>query len=183
MTNLAIARRYAKALLAIGREDGRAETYKEELEGFVETLEKEKGLKHALTNPLYAVEGRAKVLRKVLERMRLSKVMHSFLALVFDKGRIAYLKDISAFYQKLTDDLANIGRATITSAVELSSEAQGKIQDALSKMTGKRIIVETQIDPSLIGGLVAKIGDLVFDGSIKTQLLTIQDIFKRGEEV
>ena len=183
MTNLAIARRYAKALLAIGKEDGQAEAYKEELTGFVETLETEKGLRHALTNPLYAAEGRAKVLQKVLEKMSLSKVMHSFLSLVFDKGRIAYLKDISAFYQKLTDDLGNIARATITSAVELSSEAQEKIQDALSKMTGKKVIVETQTDSSLIGGLVAKIGDLVFDGSIKTQLLTIQDIFKRGEKV
>ncbi len=183
MTNLAIARRYAKALLAIGKEDGQAETYKEELSGFVETLEKEKILKHALTNRLYAADSRKKVLQKVLEELSLSKVMNSFLSLVFDKGRIAYLKDISEFYQKLTDELVNIARATVTSAVELSSDAQEKIQEALSKMTGKKVIVDAQTDPSLIGGLVAKIGDLVFDGSIKAQLVTIQDIFKRGEKV
>lgn len=183
MTNLAIARRYAKALLAIGKEDKKAEAYKKELAAFVETLEKEKVLKHALINPLYGTEDRKKVLQKIMERMSLSKVVTSFLYLIFDKRRMAYLKDISEFYQRLTDDLANIARATVTSAAGLSSEAKKKIQDALAKMTGKKVIVDAQTDPSLIGGLVAKIGDLVFDGSIKTQLLTVQDIFKRGEKV
>jgi F-type H+-transporting ATPase subunit delta len=181
--NLAIARRYAKALLAIGKEDNQAEAYKDELAEFVVTLEEESGLKQALTNPLYPAEGRKKVLQGVLGKMYLSNVMNSFLYLVFDKDRISSLKDISELYEKLTDELTNIARAVVSSAVELSSEAEEKIREALSKMTGKKVILDVQTNPALIGGIVTRMGDLVFDGSISTQLSTINDVFKRGEKV
>ena len=183
MRDLAIARRYAKALLAIGKEDNQAEAYRDELAEFVDTLEREETLKQALTNPLYPAEGRKKVLEGVVELMYMSNVMNSFIYLVFDKGRIACLKEISEFYRKLTDDLTNIARAVVSSAVELSSEAEEKIRDALSRMTGKTVILDVRTDPSLIGGLVTRMGDLVFDGSVRTQLSTIQDIFNRGEKV
>ncbi|OEU56798.1 MAG: ATP synthase F1 subunit delta [Desulfobacterales bacterium C00003106] len=184
MKNLAIARRYAKALLAIGKEDNQAEAYKDELAEFVVTLEEDgSGLKQALTNPLYPAEGRKKVLQGVLGKMYLSNVMNSFLYLVFDKDRISSLKDISELYEKLTDELTNIARAMVSSAVELSSEAEEKIREALSKMTGKKVILDVQTNPALIGGIVTRMGDLVFDGSISTQLSTINDVFKRGEKV
>jgi F-type H+-transporting ATPase subunit delta len=67
--------------------------------------------------------------------------------------------------------------------VELSSEAEEKIREALSKMTGKKVILDVQTNPALIGGIVTRMGDLVFDGSISTQLSTINDVFKRGEKV
>ncbi len=76
-----------------------------------------------------------------------------------------------------------MARASLVSATELSSDATDKIHAALSKMTGKEIILDTQQDPSLIGGIVTKIGDLVLDGSIKTQLLNMRESLKRGESI
>lgn len=183
MISLRIARRYAKALLAIGREDGQAETYKEELGGFVKLLEEQKELEQAISNPLYDAEGRKKVLQAVLERSGLSKVMVSFLFLLFDKGRIQYLKDIYDFYEKLTDELANIVRADLVSAVELPEESIAKIQAALSERTGKEVRMEVKVDPTLIGGAVTKIGDLVLDGSVKTQLMSLKESLQRSENI
>ncbi|MBN1842320.1 MAG: F0F1 ATP synthase subunit delta [Deltaproteobacteria bacterium] len=183
MISLRIARRYAKALLSIGREDGQAETYKEELAGFAKLLEQHKELEMAISNPLYSAEGRKKVLQAVVERFGPSKVMASFLFLLFDKGRIQYVKDISTFYEKLTDELANIVRADLVSAVELPEESVEKIRAALSKKTGKDVVMETRVDPALIGGVVTKIGDLVLDGSVKTQLISLKESLQRGEGI
>lgn len=183
MKSLAIARRYAKALLAIGKEDGRAETYRQELGGVAHLIENEPALFQALTNPLYDFAGRRKLLQTVIAKLDLSKVMISFLMLLFEKGRISFISNINDYYQKLADELKGIVRANLISATELSSEAIAKIQTSLSKKTGKEIVLEVEQDPGLIGGIVTRIGDLVLDGSIKTQLLNMRETFKRGEGV
>jgi len=181
--NMAIARRYAKALLLIGKEDGNAESYREELAGFAGLLEKEPNLERAVSNPLYEMDGRRKVLATVVEKLNLSDVMKSFLMLLFDKGRIGFLPYINEFYQKLADELKGIARANLVSATELSSDTIEKIRGALSKKTGKEILLEVEQDPDLIGGIVTRIGDLVLDGSIRTQLVNMRETLKRGESV
>jgi F-type H+-transporting ATPase subunit delta len=181
--NLKVARRYAKALLIIGKEDNEAETYKEELDRFSDLIASEKELEQAITNPLYNAGDRKKVLRAVIDKVNISKVMASFLLLLFDKGRFGFLSDINEFYKKLADELKGVVRASLVSATELSSETVEKIRTTLSKKTGKDIILEVEQDPSLIGGIVSQIGDLVLDGSIKTQLLNMRESLKRGESV
>jgi F-type H+-transporting ATPase subunit delta len=183
MKNFVIARRYAKALLLIGKEDGNTETYREELAGISELVENEKTLAQAINNPLYNAEGRKKVLESIIEKLGLSGVMKSFLTLLFDKRRFAYLISINDFYQKLADELKGISRASLVSATELSSETVEKIRATLSEKTGKDIILDVEEDPGLIGGIVTRIGDLVLDGSIKTQLLNMRESLKRGEGV
>jgi F-type H+-transporting ATPase subunit delta len=181
--SLRIARRYAKALLAIGREDGQAETYKEELGDFVKLLEEQKELDQAIANPLYVAESRKRVLQAVVKRAGVSRVMTSFLFLLFDKGRIQYLRDIHAFYEKLTDELANIVRADLVSATDLPEEAIEKIRAALSQKTGKKVKMEVKVDPALIGGAVTKIGDLVLDGSVRSQLKSLKESLQRSEVI
>lgn len=183
MKNFAIGRRYAKALLLIGKEDGQVETYRQELEDFSALVQKEAVLGQVISNPLYNAEGRKKVLESVIEKLALSRVMKSFLTLLFDKGRFVYLSSINDFYQKLADDLKGIARASLVSATVLSSETVDKIRNTLSEKTGKDIILEVELDPGLIGGIVTRIGDLVLDGSIKTQLLNMRESLKRGEGV
>lgn len=183
MKNLAIARRYAKALLLIGKEDGNAETYREELEGMANLISRNDELEQAISNPLYDAVGRKKVLETLIAKIDVSAVMRSFLLLLFDKGRIGFVASISDFYQKLADELKGVARASLVSATELSSEAVEKIRATLSQKTGKDIILDVEQDPGLIGGIVTRLGDLVLDGSIKTQLLNMRESLKRGESV
>ncbi|MEE4362511.1 MAG: ATP synthase F1 subunit delta [Desulfotignum sp.] len=183
MKNLAVSRRYAKALILIGQEDGKAELYNEELAAMVDLFDTQEGFEEALTNPLYNKNDRKKVLEAVLGATKLSKVMKSFLMLLFDKGRIKFLRDIAAYYKDLADELKGIVKASITSATQLSSEAVEKIRDALSKRVGKTIVLKVEQDPSLIGGVVTKIGDLVLDGSVRTQLINMRETLKKGESV
>jgi F-type H+-transporting ATPase subunit delta len=103
--------------------------------------------------------------------------------LLFEKGRFGFLGAISDFYQKLADELKGVARATLVSASALSVEAVDRIRLALSKRTGKEIILDVKQDPSLIGGVITQIGDLVLDGSIRTQLTHMRESLKRGEGV
>ena len=159
MKNFVIARRYAKALLLIGKEDGNTETYRDELSGVSELVENEKTLERAINNPLYNAEERKKVLESVIAKLGLSAVMNSFLTLLFEKRRFTYLSSINDFYQKLADELKGISRASLVSATELSSETVEKIRSTLSEKTGKGIILDVEKDPGLIGGIVTRIGD------------------------
>ncbi len=183
MKNLAVARRYAKALLLIGKEDGQTDAYRKELSGFAGLMEQEEALNRAITNPLYESSGRRNVLQAVIDNLDISKTMKSFLLLLFDKGRIGFVDSINEFYQKFADELNGIARASLVSATDLSDDTVEKIRAALSKKTNKEIILEVEQDPELIGGIVTKIGDLVWDGSIKTQLSNMRETFKKGEGV
>ncbi|MDI6686825.1 MAG: ATP synthase F1 subunit delta [Desulfobacterales bacterium] len=183
MKNLAIARRYAKALMLIGKEDGQAETYREELDSIAKLVSREAELERAICNPLYDISSRKKVLQAIIDRLSPSKIMSSYLLLLFDKGRMGFLQSISEFYHKLADELKGIARASLVSATELTSETVEKISNALSKRVGKKVILEVKQDPELIGGIVTRIGDLVLDGSVKTQLLNMRESLKRGESV
>ena len=183
MKNLAVSRRYAKALILIGQENGHAEEYNAELDSIVGLFDTQEGFEMALTNPLYNKNDRKKVLEAVLAVTDLSAIMKSFMILLFDKKRIGFLRGIASYYKDMADELKGVVKANIVSATELSSDAVDKIKEALSKKTGKNIVLNVEQDPSLIGGVVTKIGDLVLDGSVKTQLINMRETLKKGESV
>ncbi len=183
MKNLAVSRRYAKALILIGQEDGQAEQYSDELESMVGLFDTQEEFEKTLVNPLYNKNDRKKVLEAVLAATDLSAVMKSFMILLFDKGRIGFLREIASFYKDLADELKGVVKASIVSATELSAEAVDKIKEALSAKTGKTIVLSVEQDPGLIGGVVTKIGDLVLDGSVKTQLINMRETLTKGESV
>ncbi len=183
MKNLTVSRRYAKALILIGQENGQAEQYNAELASVVGLFDSQEDFEIALTNPLFNKNDRKKVLEAVLAATDLSAIMKSFLILLFDKGRIGFLRDIASYYKDMVDELNGVVKASIVSATKLSKGAVNKIKKALSKKTGKNIVLNVEQDKSLIGGVVTKIGDLVLDGSVKTQLINMRETLKKGESV
>ncbi len=183
MKNLAISRRYAKALMLIGKEDGMADQYREELGSVAALFTKDNDLGQALCNPLFDRRDRKRLLESILDKLNPSQVMRSFLVLLFDKGRIGFISSINDFYQKLSDELKGIARAQVVSATALSQDALEKIRMSLTTRTGKDVILDVRQDASLIGGIITQIGDLVLDGSVKTQLVNMRESFKKGESV
>ncbi len=183
MRSSAIARRYAKALILIGKEDGNAEIYRKELETLAGLMSSQPMLEQAVSNPLYNAASRRKVLVTVVDKLEISRVVNSFAMLLFDKGRIGFLQDITDNYSALADELKGIVRADLTTAADLTDETLDQIRNSLSSLTGKDVLLATKTDASLIGGIVTRIGDLVLDGSIKTQLQNMRESLKRGESV
>jgi F-type H+-transporting ATPase subunit delta len=177
-----LAKRYAKAIFSLGKEQGKVEEYAGALNAIAELFGNEElEVEDALTNPLYPMEARQKVMDKIASAVDADQILTSFLNLLIEKKRIDVLPEIAAAVQEMLDRDENISHGSVTSAIELDSALLEKIQATLEKITGTKVILETQVDPSIIGGIIAKVGDLVLDGSIRTQLNGLKESIKGRE--
>jgi len=175
-----LARRYAKAIFALGKEHDKIDIYSETLNAIAD-LYKDGSVRDALTNPLYPLDARQKVMAKIAQIAKADPIMTAFLNLLLEKKRADILPDIAVEMQVMVDFSQNISHGTVISVIELDDSLRKKIQATLEKITGNKVILETQVDPSIIGGIIAKVGDLVLDGSIKTQLNGLKESIKGRE--
>ncbi|MDA3971499.1 MAG: ATP synthase F1 subunit delta [Desulfobulbaceae bacterium] len=181
MKNALLAKRYAKALFAVGKEENALDEYATSLKEFATMLADNPELDDALSNPMYPLDAREGVMAEVVKAADLSTIMGNFLNLIVQKRRADVLGDIAEMFQILVDEENNTAQGTVVSATELSAEMQAKVQETLEKITGKQVTLTTQVDESIIGGMIAKVGDLVMDGSIKTQLEELKESIKGSE--
>ncbi len=181
MKNDILARRYAKALFVVGTEENALDDYADSLKAFAELYSTTPEVKDGLTNRLYPADVRAKVMAEIVKAAGMSPIMSNFLNLLAEKDRANVLPEIAATFQAMVDDERNISQGTLISATELSAALQEKTKETLEKITGKQIVLATEIDPTIIGGIIAKVGDLVLDGSIKTQLEGLKESIKGSE--
>jgi F-type H+-transporting ATPase subunit delta len=175
-----IARRYAKALMSIGQQDSKYEQYGEELAAFVSLMRREKRLRSVLDNPTITIPQRQAIITEIAQRLRLSPMLGNLLRLLVEKNRIRYLQDIEFLYRELADAAAGRARVTLETSHDLSPQALEKLARSLEGMTGKKVVMEVQTDPSLIGGIVARMEGMVLDGSIRTQLERLREALAKG---
>ena len=179
MINRKIARRYAKALMNIGQEDGKYDRYCEELDAFTAIFQGDKQLREVLRNPTFNIPRRQAIVEEIGKRLSLSPVTTNFLRLLVDKDRMVYLADITALYRELVDEAAGRARVKLLTAHDLSQKKIEELTQGLQALVGKQVIMEVATDASLIGGVVARIGDTVYDGSVKTQLAQLKEILAK----
>jgi F-type H+-transporting ATPase subunit delta len=134
-----------------------------------------------ISSQIFSVEERKKILDLVLEKSPFSDTLKNFLRLLVDKNRIGALEEIADYYSRLTDEISNVTRAEVITARALKNEHMDKLQQALTKLTSKKVKMDVKEDESLIGGLIVKIGDLVLDGSVMAQLKGLKESLRRGE--
>ncbi len=179
MKHTILARRYAKALFSLGKQENKTEEYSQALSAIAELFHDEAtGVRDALSNPLYPLEVRQRVMSTIAQKIEADAMLSGFLGLVVDKNRAAIVPDIADELRIMTDKDRNISHGVVISAVALNKGLLAKTQATLEKLTGTRVILETKVDPSIIGGIIAKVGDLVLDGSIKTQLNGLKESIK-----
>jgi F-type H+-transporting ATPase subunit delta len=176
-----VAKRYAKALLSLGQEDGKYQQYGKELAVFSGFFATNKEFREVIANPAFAVEDRKRILNIILGKGSYYDIVKNFLNLLLDKNRIDAIQEISSYYESLTDEVAQIARVEVVTPRPLREDARQRLEKALEEMTSKKIRMEILEDKSLLGGLVVKIGDLVLDGSIKAQLEGLKESLGRGE--
>ena len=180
MITNAIARRYAKALVQLAAEEQRVEPIHEELNRLETLLAEHSDLKSVLINPAYGTDQKRAIMQDVMLKMEISGTVANFLLLLLDRGRINFLSAIISSYGAYADEFSGVVRPTISTAIALEEDKIQGIKDALTTATGKKVILTVAVDPSLIGGVVTKIGDMVYDGSIRTQLNRIEGILQKG---
>lgn len=181
MIDLTVARRYAKALLTLGQEDGKYKEYGEGISGFAHLLQREPELRDALLNPVFSREDRRKLLLRMIELLQMPPLVANLLQLMFDKLRLNALDGVAQSYQQLVDGAENVSRAKVKAAIPLEDATRKRLQQTMEKLTGTTVVMEVEEDPSIIGGIVARVGDLVLDGSVRTQLNSLRESLIKGE--
>lgn len=175
-----IARRYARALFSVTGDDRRYEDYAQELGRFSALLKENRNLSEFLANPVFAQPDKKAVADALLAKLRLSKLTANFLKLLVDKRRIGILSDIEACYRAMVADALKKVGVTVKTAFPLSGELSLQLQKKLEGVTGRQVEMTVQEDPGLLGGIVVRVGDMLYDGSISTQLAGIRNLL--GEE-
>jgi F-type H+-transporting ATPase subunit delta len=170
-----VARRYARALFGIGIDAGNFEALGHEIDELSSLLAGSPELRNALENPVFRPEEKRAVLEQILPRVTPTAEVRRFVLLLLERRRLVMLPAIARAYRDLADAHAGRVRAKVTSAEPLSPAALEGIRRALGQRTGKQVLVEAEVDPDLIGGVIARVGDLVLDGSVRTQLAELRE--------
>lgn len=165
-----IARRYARALYMIGVEENRLDALTREVKSLGDTVRGSAELAGFLSNPVVPQAARRAVMAEVLGRLTLSPATRHLALMLTERRRGHLLPDVADALAALHDERAGRVHAQVRSATALTDTQTQKVRAALERLTGKSVTVSLQVDPSLIGGMVTRIGDKVYDGSLRTRL-------------
>lgn len=175
MSDGSLARRYARALVELGQESGLTDRLGEQLGSLVAVVHQDGGLLFSvLGNPGLSTHERRAVLDQVLERMSLHPYVANFMRLLIDKNRFENLADIHQAYLGMADDLARRVQATVITARALDGAMASRVRQTLESTTGKTVVLAQQVDPRVLGGMVVRMGDTVYDASIRARLESVE---------
>ena len=179
--DLLASHRYAQAMYEIAREAGEDEYVESELESLSAALKSAPEIERSLGNPALGPAEKRRILGRVFTGSsparggsasggKMDAQLVRFLLLLFQKNRFYLIHDVVSHFRKIADESQGQGVAEIRSAVALKPEHRAAIVSRIEKISGKKMVVETKIDESLIGGVIVKVGNKVIDDSARTKL-------------
>jgi len=176
----AVANRYARALVDVVLAPGSplsAEEAVRQLRAVEQMITGSWELRNALSTPAIQTSRKRAVMGKLLEKIPASNLIRNFTFVVIDHRRIGMISEIREAFELLIDERLGFVRAEVTSAASLDDQRRGNLETELSRMTGKRMRLRFAVDAELLGGVVARIGSRMYDGSLRGQLLRMRREF------
>ena len=171
MTGRGAAIRYARALFDVALKEGDIQQVGRDIREFSEMISSNEALGRVLSNPAIPVQKKRAVVHELSARAgTLSPIVSKLLALLADRDRLLLLADIVRSYENRLMEHAQVVRAEVVTAIALPSDRLRALQEGLSRATGRQVQLENRVDPSIVGGAVARVGSTVYDGSVTTQL-------------
>ena len=180
MTGGTAAHRYAKALFGLAQDEHRHREVREELDNLRSLFASSRDLRDTLLTPLHPAEERKSALKAISDLASISPLVQNFVAYLIEKRRLIDFAAIVAAYGELADNAEGLLTAQVVAASPLDDRRQDRLRRALSERTGQEVRLEIEVDSSLIGGAIAKVGDLIFDGSLRTQLGQLRANLTKG---
>lgn len=161
------AKRYAEAIFEIAKSRGSFDQWTTDLRAMVQLLEDER-LSRALTSPAVGMSLKLEIVSKSLPD--LGQEAGNLAKLLLYRSKLGILPEIAGHYQRMLNEYRGIATAEVTSAVPLSAQEMEAVSARLETMTGRKIVAEPSVDPAIMGGIVARIGDQLIDASVKGRL-------------
>ena len=170
-----IGKRYAKALLQLAADPGAAERAGRELKDFAATWNASRELRSVFENPGVKQDARRAVLRDIAQQMGMHDHVRDLLQLLADRRRMQHLPEVADAFEAMAEARSGRVRAEVTTASALPPGYFTELEKVLRDAAGKQVVLAHRVDPSLIGGVVTRIGDQVYDGSVKNRLAELKD--------
>lgn len=170
-----VARRYARAIFELGKEEGQPTQLCEQISEFAAVYQSSDELKTVLEHPLVQDEARMAIVTEIAQRVGATGTAQKALRLITKRRRLRALPDIARHLRRQVDEDAKVVRAHVTTASSPSPSYLETLKSEIEKSTGQTVILTHSVDPSLIGGVVTAIGDRVVDGSIRSRLQSFRD--------
>ena len=165
-----VARRYAGALADVAIERREEREVQNELEHWASLIESHSQLKEVFANPTIPYDQKKKVLEELISRSRVKETTASFLRVLLKNQRLSQLGEVVARYSYVLDERGGMVAASVTTARPIPEELRNNLHEALITATGRKVRLDFDTDERIIGGLVARIGSTIFDGSVQNQL-------------
>jgi len=175
MISGSLARRYAKAVFQIGNEQGTLDRIGGDLRSLAKAMKESPELSTVMANPAIRRVDRRRVIDALINRIGVGPNVKNLVYILLDGERLGTLPAISREVDAMIEAKAGRVTAEVTSAKPLSPGQLTQLTAALEKLSGKKVDVHKHEDSSLLGGVVAKVGDVVYDGSLRTQLDNLRD--------
>jgi F-type H+-transporting ATPase subunit delta len=163
------ANRYATALID-ALYPHKAELGLQQLQSFASLMAEEPNVRRLLENPAMGGDRRNRLLKEISAALSFDRRLANFVSILTNRNRLPLLEDIISEYQRLLDQRLGIVRARVTAAASLDAAQQRALASKLQELTGRQVRMEVDVDPSLIGGVVAQVGSTVYDGSVRQKL-------------
>jgi F-type H+-transporting ATPase subunit delta len=157
-------------LADIALAQGAAEPTARQLNDFGTSYEQSTELRTFLASPAVTIDAKHAVIEKIIAQLGASRILRNFLFIIADSHRTQLIPEIIASFQQVLRQRQGIAEAEISSAVELSAAQKTEFANTLARLTGKKIETKYSLDPALIGGAVVRIGDTIYDGSLRNRL-------------
>lgn len=161
---------YANALADIALAQGAADPALKQLSDFAAAFAESAELRNFLASPAVNREAKHAVIEKLAARLGASKIIRNFLFVIADHGRTHILPEMVTAFQEVVRQRQGIAEAEVSTAIELSAAQKAEFATTLQRMTGKRVETKYSLDPALLGGAVVRIGDAIYDGSLRQRL-------------
>jgi F-type H+-transporting ATPase subunit delta len=175
MPSRASAARYARALFDVALKESDPVQIERDLVSFAALMSQNAELHNALTNPAIPTSAKHQIVDTLATRLGMAAPSHKLLLMLADRDRLLIMADLVDVYRERLMEHQKIVRAEVTTASPLSPDRVAELQKKLTDITGRTVEMTTHVDPSIIGGVVTRIGGTVYDGSIATQLARLKE--------
>ena len=175
-----VARRYAQALMNLAARDNAVEAFTAGLDAMADTLAGSPELQAFFAEPKVTLAAKESVVRELLAKLAVSPLVSTFVRFITRKRRVIGLEEIRREFHELADARMGRANAEVTVAAALTPEQEAALRKRLQALSGKEVRLRVQVHPDILGGVVARIGSTVWDGSLRNQLTQIHQSIVKG---
>ena len=176
-----ISKRYAKALSGSIADESVLNRALENLKAFGDAFKSDRQLERFFSHPGISEAKKNALVSQLCDRLQAESVVRNLLAMLTQRRKILFLKNIAGYFESVVDERLNQVRVNVTSAYPLTSKNINKLETGLSRILGKTVRIETSEDQSLIGGIQLQVGDQVADATIKNRLAILKRTIEKEE--